>query len=523
MRSYVFHLATTCSISVASFQSPPFGVSKKFIQKFCNYILQKSGAMAVLTKNVWDDIKTILKGHNKYHELPEFNDPMDPTMIGPADIFVSHKHSYFFHDFVQVVMDSNFVNENPESERPAYYWIDIFCTDPNRSNSADDFLNAFESVITQIKKVLLVLSFKCNSDVDLVPADKRLSAVYPNSQYFKSLWCLWELACSTALDVKLVIAVPSNEKVNFSNTTELLQSIIEIDCENATCKWDNETKSIKDRITRSIGFQMLNHHVKSRLCAWFISRPEFTYRVTAPLIILPDHQVFLRNFVKSLIDHQLLRDGSLGPVQGDQAFDMYSYLGDIYKHERDYDNALLCYSLSYRLSNLTTVKRALYFLNIGYVSETRGYFNEALDTFQIALQEFENIDLVDYNDILQKAKCFCKIGDMLVKLRKGPESHNDILTNYVEAVHLMIEGRHYLLTAELFLSAAVIFEKYEDHWELASKLKTRSSFFRHILLDYDLSVPLTETCGRLSSTDYVRATSLEFENVLEDMRRLHSE
>jgi tetratricopeptide (TPR) repeat protein len=219
----------------------------------CTSFLPKTAGMT--TEQVCE---TIVKPNTASDKCSfcEYEQHVNPSVIGKADVFISHAWKYNFCDVLETLKD--YFEESPD----IFIWFDIMSenqhSSPNRT--CEWWTNSFKSAIKEIGRTVMVLT-PYNDPIPLTRG-----------------WCIWELYCTIDTQTTFEVAMSSENEEAFikdveSNPTNAINSMIaKIHCDRIECLLENDKVQIHTAIVQSVGFTALDARIFERMRNWIIDK-----------------------------------------------------------------------------------------------------------------------------------------------------------------------------------------------------------------------------------------------------------
>ncbi len=314
----------------------------------------------------------------------EYQQCIDPEVIGLADAFISHAWSYRFVDVVEGLL------EYFEGELDVLIWFDVFSHNQHKNASRDFnwWSNTFKTAIREIGRTVMVLS-PWNNPTPLTRG-----------------WCIWELYCT--IDVKCDFGIAMSQSVEKEFIEGVERSVAElnkmfnmINCENSKCFHQVDQDQIHHAIEKTIGFLALNNLIFENMRKWVIERYERRYTrllsihsANHPIVLdsmfrlglLYDHQGRSQEAESLLVQCLKGRKEVLGLEDSDTIHTMnmlaLNYDGKgrhVSEEEKSEEtaNAFECLEVTQRKFGLQSESTSLALFNLGKIYYRQGNYDKA--------------------------------------------------------------------------------------------------------------------------------------------------
>ncbi len=186
--------------------------------------------------------------------------PGHQSMVGIAEVFISHAWSYRFADVVVALVEYFF--EKPD----IIIWLDILSYNQHKSVNRDFYWwsDTFKAAIREIGSTVMVF----NPWNDPIP--------------LKRGWCIWELYCTIVSKSNFGIAMNRTveghflEKIKNTPSITIDEMLATINCEKSECFHLEDKNQIHYAIKKEIqgGFLWLNKMIFDKLRQWVVERFE---------------------------------------------------------------------------------------------------------------------------------------------------------------------------------------------------------------------------------------------------------
>lgn len=247
------------------------GVKLSFFLSFFEKFLTEEEMSRMTTSDVCKKVKRLTQ--ERRCSFCEYQESIDSSVVGKAEVFISHAWKYSFSDVIAVL--KNHFTKEPD----IILWFDILSNNQHIKNSKNNlrwWVTAFKGAIEEIGRTVMIID-DWNRPLPLNRG-----------------WCIWELYSTVSAGKTFEVAMSAENEQRFidkfnSDPSDIISNqLLTVDCKRSRCLYLDDQYVIHEAIQSSIGFNKLNKTIIETLENWVIKKCE-SYFDELQCSLEPDH------------------------------------------------------------------------------------------------------------------------------------------------------------------------------------------------------------------------------------------